>query len=97
MAADVRAGITHTDIVHTNNCSQTEVVVVKHIVVIRTAVVHATCVHNELIISQVVSFSKGCDKIGDRVSSNHESCHIFIYDLKVVLMSFEKYRTLYRW
>ena len=35
-----------------------------------------------------VSFCKGCDQNGDRVSKNNESCHFALDDQKVILVSY---------
>ena len=43
---------------------------------------------------KIIGFCIGCDRNGDRVSKNNESFHICISDLKVALVSYEKFGTL---
>ena len=43
---------------------------------------------------KIVGISLICDKNGDRVSKNGKSSHICSMRLKVVLVKYQKYRTL---
>ena len=51
-------------------------------------------VEDEKIISQIVGISED-DQNGDRASKNDKSCRICIMRLKVVLLKYEKYGTVY--
>ena len=52
-------------------------------------------VEDEVIISQIVRISEGCDQNGNRVSKNDKSCHICSMRLKGVLVTYEKYGTMF--
>ena len=55
----------------------------------------ASKVEDEVIISQIVRISEGCDQNGNRVSKNDKSCHICSMRLKGVLVTYEKYGTMF--